>query len=532
MSRPEIKTVYVGDIVNSADEDFLKSAFGPPNFGQILSLTLQQSKKPVENAKYAFITYESQEEAQKVVDEMNYSTLDGYEIRVSIADPNFQKIRSNEGNITLRNLDDTIDTKMIHDAFSQFGEVVSCRIPKGKNGEKFGVAYIQFKNPKDAQQAIKEMTGMVINGRNVTIEKFNPLDNSQNIHIKKGIPTEVESTPELKTFLINLYSKNADEKDDDEEGGPFSNLEHATLLKLPDNPQYRQAYLTFTDKESTKLAQSILEKAGINCERVTNTDKINHMKQNSAHWNQYKARDTELRCLYVKNIPIQYTEKQLQDFFSQFSDVVKCSLKPSNDTSSYAYVTFRTPEGAKYALKKSTLACSHFLRNQRKNLAYPTQLYVAAYSTRETKLKISNEERARAINNKKKLNDKILINFGENSMQYDRFKQLSPEQITALIEDNDLYDDWADDGNNLPYDDDFDGDDDDEEEEDNDDISTKNSYSSNRGNWRGKRGRGRGNFRPHRGQRGGRGGRGRGKFVYTPRNSNTYDDNYDDDDFD
>lgn len=90
----ERKTVYVGDIVNNVEVDFLKSFFGPDSgFGEIYSLILNTRSKKTKNNKYAFITYGSQEEAEKVVRELNSTKLNGFPIRVSLAQPNFQKIK-------------------------------------------------------------------------------------------------------------------------------------------------------------------------------------------------------------------------------------------------------------------------------------------------------------------------------------------------------------------------------------------------------------------------------------------------------
>lgn len=519
----DIKTIYVGDILNTADEDFLRSLFEP--FGEIFSFTIHQSNKPVPNNKYAFITYGTHEEAEKAVEEMNYTELDSYPIRVSLADPNFKKIQSSgRGNVTLRNLDPSIDTKQLHEAFQQYGEVISCRIPKGKNGEHFGVAYIQFKNPDDAKQAIEEMKGMTINDKPIYIGEFNPIESSPNVRIKSGIPITIKTTQDLKSYLIEQFPPEINELDEKENTSIFSNIK-AALLTLPENTDYRQAYLTFPNLEFTQLAFEKLEKSGMSCERVIESDKINHMKQNSSQWDMYKKKESQKRCLVVMNIPNQYPQEELENFFSQFADISKCTLNNKNELQ-MAFITFKTEEGAKYALKKSVLACSHLKKKQRKGQKYPLQLKVSRFVDKENRLKTSNQDRDRAIKIHNELDNRVRNGFGPESMQYERFKQLSQDQIEALMEDDDLYEDWVDEDNNQQYEEDS------EEEDDDDEESVpapqpkqyRGGNKNYRPNKRGFRGQ-RGGRRPYRNQRGGRGNRG----GYYGGYNNHYNDNFDDD---
>lgn len=492
----EIKTIYIGDIINTVEENFLRHEFGPDaGFGEIYSLTIGTSNKKTITNKYAFITYGSQEEAEKVVDAMNCSKLDGHPIRVCLAHSNFQQIRSSgKGNVVLRNLDPDIDERQLYEAFSQFGEIISCKIPVGKDGAKFGVAYIQFKNPDKAQEAIEELKGMEINGREITIGEFNAAEISTNIHIKAGIPKTVSTTQQLKAFLCEFLPKKVSESAEESSTTHFPNLERAVLLKLPNNPDYRQAYLTFSDPDSTSAAQDLLEANKLACERVTEPDKISHMKQNSQKWEMFKTEESSKRVLFVKNIPVQLTAQELQNFFSQFADVSKCVVNTKGDFSN-AFVTFRTEDGAKYALKKSVLACAHLSKKQRRGQRYPLQLHVAAYMDRNTKIRRDYAE-DRAARKKKvdELRMRVEREFGAQSMQAARFAQLSSDQAAALAEDGDLYEDWCDEDNNAPYEEEDEDESDDEEE-------------------RQQRGRGRGGFRPRkRGQRGGK------QFTYRPPN--------------
>lgn len=438
--------------------------------------------------------------------------------------PIFRK--SNGGNICIRNLDPEITQEQLIEAFSNYGEVLSCKIQLGKSGQPYGVAYIQFKNPDEAQEAIDGFQGATINGQEIEITEFNAAEASTNIHIKSGIPLKVSSKEDLVEFL----NKIASESDDGSEN-LFESLDKAVLLKHPRNTEYRQAYLTFTDFGSTARAQKLLEEHGINCERCSESDKINHMKQNVAEWNQFKAKKSSKTCLFVRNIPRQVKEDDLSNFFGQFADVSKCVVNEKGLFAN-AFVTFRTEEGAKMSLQKSVLACSYLIGKDRRDKKYPTQLFVTYYLDKDSQIKknqsFNKKNESKVINDLKK---RVENEYSQDSMQYCRVFQLSDDQIFALAEDEDLYEDWADEENNKPYDMNSDDFDDDDDESTN--YSQQTQKRSWRGNYRPQRGRGyrgQSNYRPYSRGRVKRGGYNNG-YNYN-RGYNNDDFESDDDEFD
>lgn len=441
ISNEENKVVYVGDLSSIVDEESLKKLFGPPKYGKIEKMILKQSKRPNRTLQFAFITYENHEDAEKVVSEMNSFLIDGIQIRVLFSEPNFDQIRSNfSENITIQNISPLIKQKTLIDLFKEFGEIFSCKIPKGKDGELFGVAYIQYTKQEDAQNAIKAMNGKIINGQKITVKKYNPLDRSPNIYIQNGIPLEVCTNKDLQNFLLDkIFSANDQQKE------IFSNIEKTVLLLLPDNHEFRQAFLTFSDCKQVNKAMKELKNHGMTCEHVTTSEKIEKMKGNSEYWDKVR-REKMSHIIYIKNFPDDFTKKNIEQLFSSYPEYERCDLKSTTDYP-YAFIHFTSKKAAIDAIEKSTLIC---FEPSNKNDNLPQQLFVSYYVEKNDKNKNKTNECSQNKSNEIHLCKKIIYDCGKESCQCHRFTQLSPEQINALFENEELYKNWISQDKFLP----------------------------------------------------------------------------------
>ena len=200
-------------------KDFLHMFFG--EMGPIESIDLKsdltdRSGRPI---CYAFVTFESHDDAQRAMVELNYTKLNGVPMRLVWADPETNRIRkSGRGCLLIKNLDPAIEVSQLHDALGNFGEIISCKIATDAYGRSLGYGYVQFREQKDADQAMQDLKEATINGRPVHIERYekrqrqNPEDTYTNVYIE-NLPESVKDTEAFRNLILKLCPQIKDEID-------------------------------------------------------------------------------------------------------------------------------------------------------------------------------------------------------------------------------------------------------------------------------------------------------------------------------
>ncbi|KAG1065620.1 hypothetical protein G6F42_026797 [Rhizopus arrhizus] len=117
-------------------------------------------------------------------------------------DPSLRKTGS--GNVFIKNLDPSIDNKALHDTFSAFGNILSCKIAIDENGNSKGYGFVHYETEEAADNAIKHVNGMLLNDKKVYVGRHVP---------KKERQAKIE---QYRAKFTNVYVKNLDEsvKDD------------------------------------------------------------------------------------------------------------------------------------------------------------------------------------------------------------------------------------------------------------------------------------------------------------------------------
>ena len=74
--------------------------------------------------------------------------------------------------IFLQNLDKAIDNKALHETFSTFGNILSCKIATDASGQSKGYGFVQYDNEESALKAIEKLNGMLLNDKQVYVGPF------------------------------------------------------------------------------------------------------------------------------------------------------------------------------------------------------------------------------------------------------------------------------------------------------------------------------------------------------------------------
>jgi polyadenylate-binding protein len=340
----------------SATEDFLEQLFSEVRpvhrpGGVVVKRKTDRRGQPV---TYAFVTFDSRQDVDHVINELNYTKLDGAPIRIIHADPETRNIvRSGKGNLFVKNLDPTIEDSQLHDAFANFGDILSCKIAIDERGVSRGYGYVQFRREEDANQARIDLKEASINGRPLTIEPF-----------QRRIRQSEEET------FTNVYIKNLPDsvKTHDDLAALFSKFGVVTSAKLQiqeagNGPSTSFGYCNFADHESA--VRSIKELDGFEldgktllCTRhKTRAERVRDLRRQTDLWRQQNYEVYKGRNLYVRGFDETTTEDDLRAFFREFGEIesLKIQTDETGVSKKFGFVCFRSAEDAQKCLSESTL---------------------------------------------------------------------------------------------------------------------------------------------------------------------------------
>jgi len=161
---PKFTNVFIKNLNLKVTEKDLREKFN--QFGNITSLVIMQSKKV--NKSFGFINYKTPEEAQKAVENLNDVEFMGEKLYVSKAQKKTErlnelrkqfeqrKLKYQDSNLYIKNLDDKIDDKKLYELFSQYGNIISSKVMKDENNLSKGFGFVCFSTSEEAQKAFAE----------------------------------------------------------------------------------------------------------------------------------------------------------------------------------------------------------------------------------------------------------------------------------------------------------------------------------------------------------------------------------------
>eukprot|EP00413_Alexandrium_margalefii_P023800 CAMPEP_0204578180 /NCGR_PEP_ID=MMETSP0661-20131031/42773_1 /ASSEMBLY_ACC=CAM_ASM_000606 /TAXON_ID=109239 /ORGANISM="Alexandrium margalefi, Strain AMGDE01CS-322" /LENGTH=548 /DNA_ID=CAMNT_0051587085 /DNA_START=126 /DNA_END=1768 /DNA_ORIENTATION=+ len=188
--------LYIKSIPDEWDEDKLKSEFAP--FGNITSSALRTDNK---GRKFAFVNFETNEEAKACVETMHMKEMrsqeeidkakeEGKEEEVGIDGHPVGKLyvqraqtkaerqaelrdkfsgskepKQTGVNLYVKNLDENTDEAGLRALFEPFGNITSVAAPQDDKGKCKGFGFVCFASPDEATKAVTEMHLKVIKGK-------------------------------------------------------------------------------------------------------------------------------------------------------------------------------------------------------------------------------------------------------------------------------------------------------------------------------------------------------------------------------
>lgn len=188
-------SLYVGDLKQAVTEAILFEVFN--SIGPVASIRVCRDTVTRRSLGYGYVNYLNVADAETALEKLNYALIRGHPVRImwSNRDPSIRKTGS--GNIFIKNLDPAIDNKALHDTFSTFGNILSCKVAADGDQSK-GYGFVHYETMEMAENAINSLNGMLLNDRKVFV----------GLHVsRKERESKIEGQ---RAMFTNIFVKNID----------------------------------------------------------------------------------------------------------------------------------------------------------------------------------------------------------------------------------------------------------------------------------------------------------------------------------
>ncbi|XP_027366152.1 polyadenylate-binding protein 3 [Abrus precatorius] len=342
-------SLYVGDLEGNVNEGQLFELFG--QVAQVVSIRVCRDQTKRSSLGYAYVNFGNAQDAANAMELLNFTPLNGRPIRIMFSqrDPSIRK--SGYGNVFIKNLDTSIDNKALHDTFATFGNVLSCKVALDSSGQSKGHGFVQFDNEEAAQNAIKQLNGMLINDKQVYVGLF--------VRRQERAPTN--GSPKF----TNVYVKNFPETYTDEDlkqlFSPYGTITSATVMTDMNGKSRCFGFVNFQSPDSAAAAVERLNETTMNDDKVLYVGRAQRKAEREA---ELKAKFEQERInrfdklkganLYLKNLDDSFSDEKLKNLFSEFGTITSCKvmLDSHGHSKGSGFVAFSSPEEATKALNE------------------------------------------------------------------------------------------------------------------------------------------------------------------------------------
>lgn len=339
-------SLYVGDLEGSVSDSQLYELFSQA--GQVVSVRVCRDVTSRRSLGYAYVNFSNPVDAARALEVLNFALLNNKPIRVMYSNRDPSSRRSGSANIFIKNLDKTIDNKTLHETFSSFGTILSCKVAMDEAGQSKGFGFVQYEKEEAAQNAIKSLNGMLINDKPVFVGPF--LRKQERDHSFD------------KSKFNNVFVKNLSESTTKEDllkiFGEYGTITSAVVMIGMDGKSRCFGFINFENPDAASRAVQELNGKKINDKEwyVGRAQKKSEREMELKRRFEQSLKDAADKYqglnLYLKNLDDSIGDDQLRELFSNFGKITSYKvMRDQNGLSKGSgFVSFSTREEASQAL--------------------------------------------------------------------------------------------------------------------------------------------------------------------------------------
>ncbi|XP_042022352.1 polyadenylate-binding protein 4-like isoform X2 [Salvia splendens] len=334
----DFSALYVGDLDSSVTEEELRRFFNQA--GGFVSVKLCTDLLNQQSLGYGYVNYANPDDAEKAMDALNFTHLNGKCIRIAFfRRPGTQT----EANLFVKNLDQTINHKGLHEIFSPYGKIMSCKVETDSNGQSKGYGYVQYKHEESAATAIQHLHSELLLGKELHVVPY-------------------RSKQEREAKFTNVFVKNISAATTEEDlmsiFGEFGSTTSVVVMRDEEGSSKCFGFVNF--ENAADAARSV--------------DELNGREFNGKEWFVGRAkkkveREKEIKLererialespldvnnVYIKNIDDDIDSDKLNELFSPFGTITSCKVMTDKRGISrgYGFVAYSTGEAAARAISE------------------------------------------------------------------------------------------------------------------------------------------------------------------------------------
>lgn len=348
MNQGSVNTsLYVGELEPNVNEAILFEIFNM--VGAVSSIRVCRDTVTRRSLGYAYVNFLNAEDSERALEQLNYTPIRGRPCRIMWSQRDPGQRRAGQGNIFIKNLDEAIDNKALHDTFAAFGKILSCKVASNEHGS-LGYGFVHYESNDAAEAAIKHVNGMLLNDKKVYVGH----------HIsKKDRQAKIE---EARAHYTNVYVKNLDPAVTQEEFEKlfekYGKITSAAIATDQEGKSRGFGFVNFSEHEQAAKAVEELNDTEFHGQKLFLGRAQKKSEREEELRRAYEAAKNEKLSkyqgvnLYIKNLPEDFDDERLQEEFAPFGTTTSAKVMrtPTGASRGFGFVCYSAPEEANKAV--------------------------------------------------------------------------------------------------------------------------------------------------------------------------------------
>ncbi|CAE7699742.1 pab1 [Symbiodinium pilosum] len=338
--------------------------------GPVASIRVCRDKITKKSLGYGYVNFHNVKDAETALDSLSYTSIHGRSCRLMWSQKDAGQRKANNSNVYVANLDKNIDNKALHDTFSVFGEIRSCKVAADLMGNSYGYGFVHFETEEAAMDAIQRLNNVEVGGQRIQV-----------CLCENRKEAALNGADDFTNLYVKCFPAKWDEEFMRREFGRFGRLTGVAVRT--DGQGRRSAFVNYEEHEDAKRCiqemhmkdmrspeeQDLPEEVGSDghplCRLYVQraqpkSERERILKKQFAEDAAIKAHLSKI-SLYVKGLHDDMTDEGLRRLFEPFGTVLSASapMDINGKCRGFGFVNFGSLEEATKAVSQMHLRVVH-----------------------------------------------------------------------------------------------------------------------------------------------------------------------------